>query len=648
MKKLIVLLFVSSISMTFAQNDPVIMTINDKEVRKNEFLQIYLKNNDDPQFAKDSLDAYMELFVKFKLKVAEAEALGYDTIPRLMSELKGYRDQLAIPYLIDSAANKALIQEAYDRTRNEVRASHILVKVSPDASPSDTLAAWNRIDGLRKRVLNGEDFAAVAQSKNGSDDNAGANGGDLGYFSAFQTVYPFEDQAYKTNKGDVSPIFRTEFGYHIIKVADKIPARGLIETAHIMIAVKENAVNTAVEAGKQKIDEIYALLQEGASFEELAAKYSDDGSTSKKGGVLPAFGTRTRTRMFPSFEEAAFALENDGDYTEPIRTPVGFHIIKRINRSDIPTYDELIDEISKKVAKDERSKKTQDSFVTKLKKEYNYEDQTATGLKWFKENIDSSYYNGKFDFSELESNDPIFTIKGQTYTQQQFADYLAKKYRVGRQDQIDKVIDLQFQRYEKEEIIELEKSMLADKYPAYKALITEYHDGILLFEVMSDKVWNKAIKDTTGLKAYYEQHKNQYTWNERINAEYIECYNSADAKKAYKLMKKGNLDITKVASEMNEESKLSVKFKTGKFELSKYAFLNKNLKVKLNKPYEIDGKFYVVRVKEKIGAGPKELNEAKGAVTSDYQNYLEDQWLQELKEKHKVVINKEALYSIGE
>lgn len=287
MNKLLLIALTLRLSLSSFAQDPIIMTINDQEITKSEFLQIYLKNNNDPQYDKVSLDEYMELFKKFKLKVAEAEALGYDTIPKLVKELGGYRKQLALPYLIDSAKNESLIKEAYLRTKEEVRVSHILIKVSDKASPADTLAAYDRIIRLKDRIDDGLSFKDVAQGKGGSEDPSVAkNGGDLNFFSAFQMVYPFEEKAYRTELGKVSDPFRTRFGYHIIQVTDKRPARGTIETAHIMVAAKISASQDEVENAIAKINEIYELLENGGNFEELVAKYSDDPSSNKKNGVL--------------------------------------------------------------------------------------------------------------------------------------------------------------------------------------------------------------------------------------------------------------------------------------------------------------------------------------------------------------------------
>ena len=649
MKRMIVLTFAMTFGLALAQEDQVIMTVDGEPVVKSEFLQIYLKNNDAPRYDKEALDEYMDLFVKFKLKVAEAEALGYDTIPKLVRELNGYREQLALPYLIDSTKNDELIQEAYERMKTEVRASHILIRVESNASPEDTLTAYNRLLALKGRIDKGEDFASVARGKMGSEDpSAVKNGGDLGYFTAFQMVYPFEEKAYNTNVGEISEPFRTRFGYHILKVTDKRDARGTIDAAHLMISVKEDEDEKNISIAKAKIDEIYGLLKNGENFEELTKKYSDDPSTSDKGGVLPSFGTGTTTRMVPEFENAAFSLKNNGDISEPIKTQYGYHIIKRIAWKPLDSFEVLERQITSKVAKDERSKQTQNSFVQKLKVEYGFTTNKKEALTWFYENIDSTYHYGKFDPNSINTNLEVFKLGDQIFTQQDFADYLSKNFRSERMDHPKVVVDNQYVRWEKKTILDFEKSKLATKYPAFKALINEYHDGILLYEVMSDKVWNKAMKDTSGLKQYHANNKDNYVWQKRYNLELIEAYNKSDAKKAFKLMKKGKMDITKVAQELNSESQLKVKYKQGKFETTNLSYLHDDLKVKLNKPYQKEDKFYVVRIKEILEAGPKEFKEAKGAITSDYQDFLEKEWLQELRAKHSVEINYDALYSLGQ
>ncbi|MCE2682894.1 MAG: peptidylprolyl isomerase [Cryomorphaceae bacterium] len=580
---------------TFAQEDPILMKIDGHPVTKSEFLQIYLKNNPNPKFDKASIDEYMELFKKFKLKVAEAEELGYD-------------------------------------------------------SPADTLAAYNRIIGLKKRIEKGENFASVARGKNGSEDpSAVNNGGDLGYFTAFQMVYPFEDMAYNTPVGSISEPFRTRYGYHIVNVTDKRPARGTIKTAHIMVAVGKSAAEEDVVNAEKKINEIYAKLQKGEKFEDLVKSYSDDPSSAEKNGELPPFGTGTTTRMVTTFEDAAFALKNNGDYSMPVRTDYGFHIIKRLEWTDVKTFDAMKKELQSKVNKDERSKRTQDSFVLNLKSSYGYSNKSAKGLKWFLTNLDTSYYIGKWNASGLKSNKTLFTIDGKSFTQQQFARFLESNYRGIRKDANEVVIGLQYKAWEKEAIISYEESKLADKYPAYKALITEYHDGILLYEIMTDKVWNKAMKDTVGLRAYFDNNRSKYMWGDRVDAIVYECSTRSIADQVYKMILNDTINSKHVLEVINKDSELNLRVRTNKFDINQTNFLKgQSLVMGANKVYELDGKFYVIKVNKNLPAGNKEFSEAKGAVTSDYQTFLEQQWIQELMNKHKIEINQQVLYSVGQ
>lgn len=636
-------------SAAYGQKDPVILKVNGEKITKSEFLQIYLKNNPNPKYDQASMDEYMDLFKKFKLKVIEAEALGYDTIPKLKREFEGYKRQLAIPYLIDSAQNDSLVREAYFRTVNEVRCSHILVKIDPSATPADTLAAYNRILGLKARIDKGEDFASVAKMKNGSDDpSAATNGGDLGYFTAFQMVYPFEDMAYKTPVGSVSAPFRTRFGYHILKTTGLRPSRGSIKTAHLMISVAKDADQATKDNAKKKVDEIYQKLKDGAKWEEMVAMYSDDPGTSKKGGELPMFGSGTTQRMVPEFEEAAFALQADGEFSTPLKTNYGYHIIKRLERKDVAAFEAMKKELQTKVNKDERSKKTQDSFVRKLKAKYKYTAGPKENLAWFEANLDSTYFMGKWNAKELKSNKTLFTLDGVSFGQQQFARYLEKNYRALKKDESKMTVASQYRNWEKAAVLEYEELLLPAKYPDYRALINEYHDGILLYEVMSDKVWNKAVKDTAGLRAYFLGNRDKYMWPARLEATVYECLNLGVANEVASMIVNDTVTSKHVIEKINKDTELNLKVKMNKFDPETTAFLKgKSLSMGVNKTYEFEGKLYVVKVTNMLPVMKKEFSEAKGSATSDYQNFLEKNWLESLTSKYKVKVNKKVLYNLG-
>jgi peptidyl-prolyl cis-trans isomerase SurA len=650
-KTLVLFLFGFLTQFTFAQKDPVVMTINNKPVTKSEFLQIYTKNNPNPSFDKDSLDRYMELFQVFKLKVAEAEALGYDTLPRLQKELDGYKKQLALPYLIDSVQNQSMVQEAYNRTATEVRCSHILVKLDPNASPKDTLAAYNRLLGLKARIEKGEDFASVAKSKLGSEDPSVVNnGGDLGYFTAFQMVYPFEEKAYNTPVGTVSEPFRTRFGYHILKVTDKRPARGTIKVAHLMISTGREATTETRQNAEKKINEIYDSLMAGSSWEKMVTAYSEDANSVKKGGELPAFGSGTSQRMVLEFEDAAFALKKAGEFSKPVKTQYGYHIIKLIEWTPVKSFDNMRRELQAKVNKDERSKITQDSFVQKLKTQYNYAYKGSKALVSMESQIDSTFFVGKWKASSVKSNKTLFVLDGKKYKQQDFAAYMEKNFRSVRKDAAPVVIKQLYQQWEKNQVLAYEEALLPAKYPAYKALVQEYHDGIILYEIMQDQVWNKAVKDTAGLRAFFMENRSKYAWTNRIDATVYECKDEFIAVQVYgMLVQSDTVNSKAVLDVINKDSELNLKVRMNKFEVAQTPYLqNRNFTPGLNPVYSMDGKWYVVKVAALLPPAPKEYTEAKGLATSDYQAFLEKKWLEALRLKHKIVINEDMLYQIGQ
>jgi peptidyl-prolyl cis-trans isomerase SurA len=648
---LLISILILSSSNYFSQ-DEVVMELNDTKVTKSEFLQIYLKNNDNPKFDKASIDEYMELFKKFKLKVAEAEALGYDTVPKLKRELEGYRKQLALPYLIDSTENRAMVTQSYERLKTEVRASHILLRLKPTASVKDTLKAYTRLIELRKRIINGEDFELVAQSKNSSEDpSVATNGGDLGFFTAFQMLYPFEERAYTTAVGKTSMPFRTKYGYHILKVTDKRQARGTTKCAHLMVSSPLESSIEETASAEKKIAEIYALLQDSLTDEKwknYVAKYSDDPSSNRKGGELPVFGSGTSQRMVPVFEDAAFSIKADGAISKPVKTDYGYHIIRRIEWNDLKPFEKMEKELQKRVNKDERSKKTQDVFVSKLKTKYGFVQGELQYKDWFVENLDSSFFIGNWTADSLKVDQVMFSIGTKSYRQMEFSKFLRKSFRNGRGKDFKTIVDTKYKEWVKQGVLAYEESMLDSKYPEYKALVQEYHDGIILYEIMSDKVWNKAVKDTTGLKSYYDIQKTKYMWPDRIDATVYICASSDVSDKVFKMLKKKKNNSRVILEEVNEDSELNLDVKMNKYIQSSTGFLKGKSFVKgRNEGYEFENKFYVIFVNEMLSEMPKELSEIKGAVISDYQNHLESFWMKELVEKYPITIYDEVLYNLG-
>lgn len=627
--------------------DEVLMTVNKKPVYKSEFENIYKKNNKETVVTKQALDDYMVLFTNFKLKVTEAEELGMDTVRKFKDELDGYRKQLAKPYLVDNNLNDELIKEAYERMKTEVRASHILVKCDVEASPEDTMKAYKRALMLRDKIMKSGNFEAVAVAPGNSDDpSAAKNKGDLGYFTSMQMVYPFENACYKMNVGDVSMPIRTRFGFHIIKLTDKRPSRGQIRVAHILIAAKEDDTEDKKMNARKKAEEILGKVKAGEDFSNLARTFSDDQSSGKKGGELPLFGSG---RMVPEFEIAAFGLKNDGDVSEIVQTNYGYHIIKRLELKQLEPYDEKKAELKQRIQRDSRSYLPKKSFINKLKEKYKFvEFNKAKNLAAFYKAVDTTIFNGDWKIEKAKALDkPIFNFADKKYTQKDFANYIFKRQRKQKKSDIKTYINNQYENFIADEMIAYEDSRLEDQYPEFKALMKEYRDGILLFDLTDKKVWSKAVKDTAGLKVFNEKNKNNYMHPERFDVVIYSCKDDAVAKKVRDELKKGKLTDEKILELINKDSQLNLKVEKGVYSKEDKEVLQKSeLKNGLNANVNFNNQVVFVKLNKTIPPTPKTLTEAKGPITSDYQNFLEKEWLDSLKAKYPITVNNDVLYSI--
>ncbi len=627
------------------QNDPTVLTIDEKEISKAEFETIFKKNNRDSVITKEDLDEYVELFINFKLKVSEAEEMGMDTMPQFERELRGYREQLARPYLVDKSTTDSLVTEAYERSQEEVRASHILIKLPADPSPQDTIAAYNKIIEIKKLVEANPDRFEQLASMRSEDPSAKTNGGDLGYFSVLQMVYPFESCVYNTEVGKIGGPVRTQYGYHLVKVVDRRDARGQVRVAHVMIRVEESDPIEVKESAKKRVDELYAKIEAGEDFATIAKKYSDDRSSAGKGGELPAFGTG---KMVGEFEDAAFSIPFEGEVSEPVLSPYGWHIIKLIERIDPPTYEEAEKDLRNRISKDSRSFVSRDSFIEKRKEEYHFSEDRSR-LKLFYNEIDSTYFQGTWEPSAKaqKANGVLFTLDSKEYTQADFLNFLKKQMRPNR-----KVVDSQvlvndgYTNFVNKEIMAYEDSQLEKKYPEFRALMSEYRDGILLFDLTDQKVWSRAVKDSAGLAEYYAAHRNDFMWD--VRADYV-LYKVEDAKtgKAVQKMIKKGKSAEEIRTELNDESALKVTVESGLKEKKDVPVLSEvTWETGVSDVIDFEGQLVVVQIKEIRDAEPKELDEARGLITAAYQNELEKEWVESLRSTHSYEVDEEVLYSI--
>lgn len=624
-----------------------VFTIAGQPVTVGEFEYVYTKNNINNQadYSEKSLTEYLKLYENFRLKVKEAETLQLDTISALKNELEGYRKQLAKSYLTDREITEQLIKEAYDRSLKEVNTAHILIKCDENANPADTLAAYKKALDIRKRLEKGEDFGKLALDFS-ADPSAKQNKGDIGYFTVFQTVYPFESGAYNTKVGELSEPVRTIYGYHIIKTLGERPAQGEIHVAHILKKLPENASETQKKALKTTLDSIYNLIEsKSISFEDAVIAFSDDRTSKSKQGELAWFGVG---RMVPEFEAAAFALKTDGDISKPVQTIYGWHIIKRLERKEILPFSEVKNDFKKKVERDSRSQVAKDKLIERIKKENNYTENVAA-KKAFYSAVDSSLTQGflKTDSQKLKTA-TLFTMGGTNYTTTDFAKYVEKIAKRRNDKNKEQLLHEYYENFVTQKALELEESQLDTKKPEFANLLREYRDGILLFELTDRKVWGYALKDTAGLEKFHEANKEKYMWKERISVEIFNASGEKIAKEAYKLAKKGKEagDIQLKLNSKNPNEKVSVI--KGKYEKGEYDVVD-NIEWKKGVTPAVkqdDNSYQFIRVNTVHAPEPKTLTEAKGFVVSDYQEYLESTWLEELRNKYPIVVNENVLQSL--
>lgn len=742
---------------TAASTGPAIETLGTYQVPASEFGYVYKKNNGTaPDYGtRPSVTDYLTLYTNFRLKVIDAEKHGLDTTQAFHHELDGYKQQLAQPYLTEKGVTDQLVHEAYGRMSQEVNASHILIRVAPDANPTDTLAAYQKALALRQRVVGGEDFSTVARATS-EDPSAQENGGKLGYFTSMQMVYPFETAAYLTPVGQVSQPVRTRFGYHIIKVNDRRAAQGEIKVAHLMVRVTPQAPKADSATAHKKINELYGRLRKGENWNKLVAQFSEDAGSAANGGELPPFGTG---RMIPSFEEVAFKLQKPGDIAPPVQTPYGWHIIKLVEKQPLAPFATMEPTLKSKVAKDSRSELNRAAFLKRVRQEDQFVEIPAAKALAFNQ-ADTALVKGRFKFNPATmtasgtkaskattkvSGDklPLFTIKGKPYLVSDFLTYVQQNQRPRPTAQPAFAMQQLYDQYVDQSLTEFEKNSLDTKYEDYRMLVKEYRDGILLFQLMDEKVWTKAITDTAGLKKFFAANQANYQFGQRARGTVISAATPQLLARAQRELARqrypvagragtalvhfkagtatlagsnGTAVLDDLAKRIGQDTALTVTVaghikrgespalarqratatldylaKTGKIERSRLVIApasaaasadgdtrvaifsnaatvleaslnaqnplavqiqqrtfqkgdNKVMDDYLTRPAgtyttQRDGRYYAVVVNQALPAGPKELGDARGQATSDYQNYLEKQWIEQLRQQYPVQVN---------
>ena len=613
------------------QADPVVMTINGKDIKQSEFEYLYNKNNLQ-QVAPQTIDEYVDMFVVYKLKVADAEAAGLDTTATFRDEFNGYCTELAAPYLRDSLVEKRLVQEAYDRMSRSRCVSHIMMPLGNTRAQREANRA--RLDSIRTAILNGADFGEMAV-KYSSDRSAMRNHGSMGYITANTFPYPFEKAAYETAVGEISPVFEdAPYGFHIVKVTDERPAVGDVSARHILkltqgLSPEEAAVK------KAQIDSIAVLLKNGADFEALARAESEDPGSARQGGNLGFFG---RGVMVPQFEEAAYSLQ-PGEISEPFATAYGYHIVQTLGYKPLPTLDEARKDIMTSMARDGRSLLPQKEYLANLRAESDIVlssevmDKVNTTISEATDNA-AALQALKGDDSVLASFPGVDVIK--------VSDVAKRLNTMGDAD-----LSLTFEEMAgvclDETTMKYARNILHTSHPDYRNLVNEYRDGILLFEISNRKVWDRSSTDVDAQTAYFAAHRGDYTWDApRFKGYVVFATSDSLASEAKGYLATNTIASDSLAYAMNQRFGRDVKVErvlTAKGENSivdQIAFGGEQA--------QPVGKWVAwFPYGHKVLESPEEAADVKASLSTDLQQQLEADWVKELRGKYKVKINKKAI-----
>jgi len=634
MKKIIVsLTILFFIVNAYGQN--TLMTIDQMPISKEEFIRTYLKNNIQDKITEEDLNNYLNLFINFKLKVHEAVNLGYDTTQSYKDEYNMYLGQLAEPFFTDTALQSKLLKEAYKRSKKEIRLSYIIL-IAPT---SDSAKVGEKAREAYSKAIKGTDFQTLVQEYSDSKQKQ-FDKGDAWYNGVLRMPYEIENFAYNNPIGSISKPIYANNAFFILKITGERTAPKRVRASHIYVRLSLNPSEKDSLAAFRLIDTIKQQLENGVAFEKVAERYSQDKATSVKGGDVGWFSTG---RMFRSFENATYKIDKIGDYVGPIRTPAGYHFIKLTGRETYGTFDQEEKGLLELLKKSDRYDLVKNSIYNKLKKEYNY--KKVGSLDDFYTKIDSTIFQKKWHDTIFRNDTRVLaTFADKKLTYSDFAKYLSENQNIIRQKvDMKPYINDKFNEFIKAQLKAYEITQLPSKNEDFKNLITEYHDGLLLFDITNDKVWQKAIKDTTGLKNYYLQHKNNYY--QKLDLVVYTYKDEKSKKKVLKYLKKkknknySDTAIVELCNKKGDISSIELNgiFKEGDNDEVDYIIgLMKNNKIAADQNIVVDTKNKkIIYIKDNYYL-------IKGLVTADYQNLLEKEWLDQLHKKYKVEVNQDV------
>lgn len=611
-----------------AQSDSILVSIDDEPVHLEEYERLFSKNNDliDEDAQKD-LDKNLELFIDYLLKVKEAEHQGLDTLPAFTQQYKNYRNQLANQYLFNTKVNDRLLREAYNRLQYERNVDYILIQLKENASPADTLKAFQKAMAFKKAVTDGGNFRELAIQYS-EDPSVKKNKGNLGWIGVFKTVYEFENAVYETEIGEISEPFRSQFGYHVIRVNDERKSKGQVSVAHILI---KNAKDKSEQEREEKIKNIYQKVKAGSNFSDIARQYSEDHSTAKKGGQMRVFGQGDLKSK--TFEEIAFNLSEENSLSEPFQTETGWHIIQWKSHSPIGSYEKERKSLEQKIKRNNRSQIVKDSLVTELNQQYNIKTE-GLGLSYFKENIGENFVEKS---TNNLPNQALIKIGNATLTYAHFLEKVKQYKNLQRKNITTSSLDKVFEELKGNFLLTYAKENLDKENKAFANELKDYRNGMLIYDLLHKNVFEKS-DDSLALKDFYSSNMTEFTSPEQFEVLTVSTNNKKEASKAHRLLKRGK------SIETIKNISTDVLVHSGIF-VADDLQLPKNFKKSpgVSSVIKQNGVYLTAKTIEVLPAKQLSFEEARGLVLNKYQEETERNFIQDLQEKYDINRNQEII-----
>ena len=624
---------------TTDQSEPL-LTIAGKAVQKEELIYLISKGNPTEPgkgLSREEFEENLGLFINFKLKVTEAEAQNLDKSEEFSREFGSFKENLKAPFLIKNSLEEGELRKAYSRMQEVVRASHILIQFPPNPSKDDSLAVLKMALKAKGEIERNSDIGELA-IKYSDDPSAKVNKGDLGYFTSLQMVQSFEEAAYNLQVGEVSGPVLTNFGYHIIQVKDRQPNPGQVRVSHLLVRVDEKSP-TGEDQARRKIADIYTEVQkESTIWEEIVKTYTEDPASKQNAGNLPWFSVGS---MIPEFEIAAFSLTEIGEISPPIRTQYGYHILRLEDKKPMDSFEEMEEIIRSKILRNSRSFMIQSQVMAIQKARYGF-DENEINVEQISNDLNKLTFA---DFvialeNQTITSAPLFSIVGKTYTVQDLGKFVKEQEITPKSN--NGIFDTWYERFTATKLNQVEEDDLLSNNKEYQLLLNEYREGIMLFSLMNEEVWQKGIQDSIGQMNYFQQNIKNYQWKNRVNAFIVKVIdpNSLEAARGFLKDKSIQSDlISKFETELLQDKPLAYQTETGSIEIEDHPILSR---ANTNLPYqeiEKEGVTYLILLGEKIPKGSKKFEETRGIVIRDYQDYLEKSLLQNLTKKYPITIN---------